>query len=217
MPTQPQPVGSEDDEIVTVTIPAVASPVGATAEVERFLNRGYGIIGRTASTRFEANTSSRFLFWMADRGKVPEAEGGTEGALEIGNIVAACDDDESDITFGSIVEMRSYSDVESFISDYLSHNFGDAAIEVPTDVSEVVVVTCNVMRNLPARPSPSADHRCSSPMCWEPNSPTALWMRKDRASLPALPFQSGYSRTATVQLRRSALMRTSSSAQKAPT
>ena len=46
------------------------------------------------------------------------------------------------------------SDVDSFIADYLSHDFGDATIKVPTDVSEVVVVTCNVMRNLSLRTKP---------------------------------------------------------------
>ena len=50
--------------------------------------------------------------------------------------------------------MRSYSDVDSFIADYLSHNFGDAMLEVPTDISEVVVVTCNVMRNLSGKTRP---------------------------------------------------------------
>ena len=117
-------------------------PVGA------FLNEGAGAIGRTASTKSEPNTSSKFLFWLA---KQDSASG---PPLEIGNIVAARSDDGEDVTFGTIVEMRSYSDVDSFIADYLSHNFGDATIEVPTDVSEVVVVTCNVMRNLSAKTKP---------------------------------------------------------------
>jgi hypothetical protein len=117
---------------------------------DSFLNLKAGAIGRTASTKFEANTSSKFLFWIAK-----SKEGGTdEITLEIGNIVAARSDDDVDVTFGTIVEMRSYSDVESFIADYLSHNFGDATLQVPTDVSEVVVVTCNVMRNLSMKTKP---------------------------------------------------------------
>jgi hypothetical protein len=121
-----------------------------TLPVDTFLNLNAGTIGRTVSTKLEANTSSRFLFWL---GKRPE-ETGPGTSLEIGNIVAARSDDREDVTFGTIVEMRSYSDVESFIADYLSHNFGDATIEVPTDVSEVVVVTCNVMRNLSLKTKP---------------------------------------------------------------
>jgi hypothetical protein len=116
--------------------------------VNTFLNLTAGAIGRTVSTKSEANTSSKFLFWLA---KQAEQSG---PSLEIGNIVAARSDDHADVTFGTIVEMRSYSDVESFIADYLSHNFGDATVEVPTDVSEVVVVTCNVMRNLSVKTKP---------------------------------------------------------------
>jgi hypothetical protein len=120
----------------------------AHLQIGAFLNVSTGAIGRTVSTKFEPNTSSKFLFWLA---KQQEKVG---PSLEIGNIVAAKSDDEADVTFGTIVEMRAYSDVDSFIADYLSHNFGDATIEVPTDVSEVVVVTCNVMRNLSLKTKP---------------------------------------------------------------
>ncbi len=39
-----------------------------------FLNLSYGIIGRTASTKFEPNTSSEFQFWLSKLGqeKVPD-------------------------------------------------------------------------------------------------------------------------------------------------
>jgi uncharacterized protein len=129
----------------------LSKPVSSESPaVDTFLNLTAAAIGRTVSTKLEANTSSKFLFWL---GKRPEGFG-TDTSLEIGNIVAARSDDGEDVTFGTIVEMRSYSDVDSFISDYLSHNFGDATIEVPTDVSEVVVVTCNVMRNLSLKTKP---------------------------------------------------------------
>ena len=127
-----------------------------------FLNVSYGVIGRSVSTKMEPNTSSEFQFWLSDRSKKqvndkPDDEQGKAtdtklpakiASLEIGNIVGAYTDTNDDITFGLVVEMRSYSDVDSFIADYLSHNFGDAEIEVPTDISEVIVVTCSVMRNV---------------------------------------------------------------------
>jgi uncharacterized protein len=113
----------------------------AAAPHHQFLNEDYGIVGRTVSTKFEPNTSSRFYFWVAARDEAMRR-------IEIGNIVAAVADDRLDITFGAVVEMRSYSDVDSFLADYLSHNFGEADVVVPTDISEVIVVTCNVMRNL---------------------------------------------------------------------
>lgn len=128
---------------------ASVSPFAERLPVRAFLNDKAGAIGRTVSTKFEANTSSKFLFWLG------KPINGTTAPLEIGNIVAALSDGGDEVTFGTIVEMRSYSDVESFIADYLSHNFGDATIQVPTDVSEVVVVTCNVMRNLSVRTKPT--------------------------------------------------------------
>src|SRR6266702_114007 len=97
----------------------------AAPDVARFLTIEHGIIGRTVSTKFEPNTSSRFLFWLGDQEKIGDGRG-ESGGLEIGNIVAARANDETYVTFGTVVEMRSYSDVDSFISDYLSHNFGDA-------------------------------------------------------------------------------------------
>lgn len=125
---------------------------------QNFLNMDFGVIGRTVSTKYEPNTSSEFQFWVADKDEV-------RGKIEIGNIVAALSDDDTDadITFGIVTEMRSYSDVDSFIADYLSHNFGEATIEVPTDISEVVVVTCAVMRNLSSRTKPVGRSRAYFP------------------------------------------------------
>lgn len=114
--------------------------------LDTFVNVEYGVIGRTVSTKSDPNTSRKFQFWIAKRDP--------SSSLEIGNIVAAYADSQEDITFGSIVEMRSYSDIDSFIADFLSHDFGNAEVEVPTDVSEVIVVTCNVMRNLSNQTKP---------------------------------------------------------------
>lgn len=116
-------------------------------KLHKFLNMKYGVIGRTVSTKSEPNTSSIFQFWVADREEA-------KGKIEIGNIIAAFSDDADDITLGIVTEMRAYSDVDSFIADYLSHNFGEATVEVPTDVSEVIVVTCAVMRNVSSKTKP---------------------------------------------------------------
>lgn len=129
---------------------------GQITELDRFLNVSYGSIGRTASTKSEANTSSKFQFWVSE-----QAVG--LGRIEIGNIIAAQSDDGKDITFGSVTEMRAYSDVDSFIADYLSHDFGQADVQVPTDISEVVVVTCAVMRNLSSKTKPVGRSRVYFP------------------------------------------------------
>src|SRR5438067_1466212 len=90
-------------------------------KLRKFLNTEYGVIGRTVSTKSEPNTSSIFQFWVADREEA-------KGKIEIGNIIAAFSDDADDITLGIVTEMRAYSDVDSFIADYLSHNFGEATV-----------------------------------------------------------------------------------------
>lgn len=134
----------------------ISLPESKESPLSKFLNLEYGIIGRTASTKSEPNRSSEFHFWVADKDEAI-------GRIEIGNIIAACSDDEDDITFGIVTEMRSYSDVDSFIADFLSHNFGEADVKVPTDVSEVIVVTCAVMRNVSSKTKPVGRSRVYFP------------------------------------------------------
>jgi uncharacterized protein len=124
--------------------------------LESFLNVQYGIIGRTVSTKSEPNTSREFQFWVANRDEA-------QSKLEIGNILAAYSDDKDDVTFGVVIEMRSYSDVDSFIADYLSHNFGEADVNVPTDIAQVLVVTCAVMRNVSLMTKPVGRSRVYFP------------------------------------------------------
>lgn len=126
---------------------ANASSTVVSSAQHDLLNTPFGPIGRTVSTKFEPNTSSKFHFWVTD-------SDAARGRIEIGNIVAAVSDDDREVTFGTVIEMRSYSDVESFIADFLSHDFGTASVRVPTDISEVVVVTAAVMKNLSATAKP---------------------------------------------------------------
>lgn len=164
-------------EIETVTTNGQELDTAAD-HMARFLNIDYGVIGRTVSTKFEPNTSSIFQFWLAKQDNAAVTEDSAVGSgqngrqqrsagliasIEIGNIVAAYSDDGNDITFGTVTEMRSYSDIESFIADYLSHDFGDANIEVPTDIAEVIVVTCAVMRNISQRTKPVGRSRVFFP------------------------------------------------------
>jgi hypothetical protein len=112
-----------------------------------FLNIQFGVIGKTASTRAEPNTTSSFHFWIS-------AEDSAKGKIEIGNIIAAYSEGNDDVTFGIVTEMRSYSDIDSFISDFLSHDFGKATLTTPTDVAEVIVVSCSVMNNISGKTRP---------------------------------------------------------------
>jgi len=140
--------------------------------LEDFMNIDYGVIGRTASTRLEPNTSNKFQFWLS-RLNIGEKTNTTKtivgknknevASVQIGNILTAVSDKRDDITFGLVTEMRSYSEVDSFNADYLSHDFGDGTIEVPTDISEVTVVTCAVMRNISLQTKPVGRSRVYFP------------------------------------------------------
>ena len=117
--------------------------------MKELLNMQYGIIGRTVATRQEPSTTSHFNFWVKNDNSILDR-------IEVGNIVAAYYDDNghSDITFAVISEMSSFSDIDSAISDYLSHDYGRPDVEVPTNVARVVVVKCVIMRNLSGKVKP---------------------------------------------------------------
>lgn len=117
--------------------------------MNNFLNTTFGIIGKVVATRQDPNTTSMFNFWITNNEEIT-------AKIEVGNIVAAYyeNDSNADITFGVISEMSSFSDVDSAISDYLSHDFGKAEVDVPTNVPRIIVVTCRVMKNLSGKIKP---------------------------------------------------------------
>lgn len=100
-----------------------------------YANFGYGAVGKAASTKDLPNTAQYFHFWLS---------AGVD-TLELGNIVGAITED-GHITFGTVVELRSIMDIESFLSDYISHDFGDPKIQPPSDLAEITVAKVNVIR-----------------------------------------------------------------------
>ena len=92
-----------------------------------YVNFAYDPIGKAASTREHPNTAQYFNFWIS---------AGVD-TVELGNIVAAISDD-GHITFGTVVELRSIMDIENFLSDYISHDFGDPAVQPPSDLAEII-------------------------------------------------------------------------------
>jgi uncharacterized protein len=93
-------------------------------------------IGKAISTEREPNTTSHFFFWCS----------GDERRLQLGNIIAAVGPD--DITFGVITEMRSITDAQSFLADYLSHDFGRPEANPPSELTELTIVKCAVLGNV---------------------------------------------------------------------
>lgn len=99
-------------------------------------------IGRAISTEREPNTTSHFFFWCS----------GSERRLQLGNIISAVGPD--DITFGVITEMRSITDVQSFLADYLSHDYGRPNTVPPSELTELTVAKCAFLSNVSEQARP---------------------------------------------------------------
>jgi hypothetical protein len=108
-----------------------------------FINNDFGPIGKAASTREHPNTAQYFNFWIS---------AGQE-SVELGNIVAAITDD-GEVTFGTVVELRSIMDIENFLSDYISHDFGNPDVTPPSDLAEIMIAKINVIRSTTERIRP---------------------------------------------------------------
>jgi hypothetical protein len=101
-----------------------------------YVNFEYGPIGTVASTKENPNTAQYFNFWISS---------GVD-SVELGNIVAAVTDD-GHITFGTVVELRSVMDIENFLSDFISHDFGDPQVNPPSDLAEIMIAKINVIKS----------------------------------------------------------------------
>jgi len=124
--------------------------------VTKFINVQTGIIGRTASTLADPQTSGTFHFWLAR----PIAE---QGIVEIGTIVGVLADDGYDITFGTVDEMRTFSGAGDFAQDYRMHRGGDPYTQVDDDNPDVVVATCKTLSSLSGHARPTNRGRAYFP------------------------------------------------------
>jgi hypothetical protein len=77
------------------------------------------------------------------------------GTIEIGTIVAALADDGHDITFGTVDEMRAFSDAGEFSQDYRLHRMGDPYTQIEDDKPDVLVATCMVLTSLSGKAKPT--------------------------------------------------------------
>lgn len=110
----------------------------------KFVNPEKDVIGKTVSTEREPHTSAEFWFWLAK----------DEKDIQIGDMVCARSVNNEDLTFGLVVEMRSITDVASFLTDFLSHDAGDPKITPPTDIAEVVVIRASIIKNYSGKTRP---------------------------------------------------------------
>jgi DNA helicase HerA-like ATPase len=92
-------------------------------------------IGKTSSTRNQTNTSDEFSLWLEGQEKINPTD-----------IVVTQNSDESS-TYGMVTRIENISDSESHLDNFVSHDFGNAAIEPRTERLSSNVARCAVLKN----------------------------------------------------------------------
>lgn len=103
---------------------------------ERYVNYAAGPLGKTTATKDEPNTASFFHFWVAK---------GNEN-LELGNVIAARMEN-GDLIVGMVIELKSVMDIDNFLADFISHDFGDPTIVPPSDFAEMIIAKVAVLKH----------------------------------------------------------------------
>ncbi|MHA1971575.1 MAG: ATP-binding protein [Candidatus Hodarchaeales archaeon] len=95
------------------------------------------VLGKLVASRDLPSSPGEFYFWLS----------GEHPSIEVGNIVVSKSDDQT--TFGLVTDMRFYTDAESALSDFFSHDFGDPKAVPPTKRSQIYVAKAEIIRQDP--------------------------------------------------------------------
>jgi hypothetical protein len=96
------------------------------------------VVGKVVATTQAPATVNEFSFWIAN---------GRAADVEIGHIVVAGNEDSR--VFGLVTEIRFYTDADSPLSDYYSHEFGRPDCVPPTARQEIHIATAEVLGSSP--------------------------------------------------------------------
>ena len=92
-------------------------------------------IGKTSSTRNQTNTSDEFSLWLESQEKINPTD-----------IVVTQNSDESS-TYGMVTRIENMSDSESHLDNFVSHDFGNTAVDPRTERLSSNVARCAVLKN----------------------------------------------------------------------
>jgi hypothetical protein len=101
--------------------------------------------GRICAIEKKPSTVDEFNFWLAR---------GCAEKVEVGYIVTAENHETSEKVFGLVTDIRFFTDAESVLVDYFSHEFGSPAAEPPTERQEIHIATASVIGSSPYRARP---------------------------------------------------------------
>ncbi|MGB7062498.1 MAG: ATP-binding protein [Candidatus Zixiibacteriota bacterium] len=103
--------------------------------------------GRTCALERRPSTVDEFSFWLAR---------GSSEKVEVGYIVTAVNRETKERVFGLVTKIEFFTDAESVLVDYLSHEFGNPSATPPTERQEIHIATAAVIGSDPSRARPMA-------------------------------------------------------------
>jgi len=112
--------------------------------------------GRICAIERVPSTVDEFNFWLAR---------GCADKVEVGYIVTAENTENGEKVFGLVTDIKFFTDAESILVDYFSHEFGSPTAQSPTERQEIHVATASVIGSSPyrARPMSSGMVRLATP------------------------------------------------------
>lgn len=103
--------------------------------------------GRICATERSPSTVDEFSFWLAR---------GCSDKVEVGYIVTAENPEIGEKVFGLVTSIKFFTDAESILVDYFSHEFGTPTAHPPTERQEIHIATAAVIGSAPYRARPMA-------------------------------------------------------------
>lgn len=101
--------------------------------------------GKICAIERSPSTVDEFNFWLAR---------GCSDKVEVGYIVTAENKEKEEKVFGLVTNMKFFTDAESILVDYFSHEFGVPEAKAPTEREEVNIATAAVIGSSPYRARP---------------------------------------------------------------
>lgn len=101
--------------------------------------------GRICALEKNPSTVDEFHFWIAR---------GSADKVEVGYIVTAENPETDERVFGLVTNIEFFTDAESILVDYFSHEFGNPSARPPTERQEIHIATAAVIGSAPYRARP---------------------------------------------------------------
>jgi len=124
--------------------------------IRDLVNLEYGLLGRTASTRTESNTSGEFRFRLT-------REAAEARSIDIGSTVVAISDDQRELVFAAVNQLNCYGMQGSVVTDEIDYTDRLPGDGEQHEQSDVIIATCAVVQTLSGKSRPVTSSRVFFP------------------------------------------------------